>query len=156
MSVTIRKIDAADVPALYALGLATPELQVAETDPFMEPDEFRDAVLATGSVSILAEAEGSPVGFIYASRNDAEKPGQAVWACLVYLAVDAQHRHRGIASALYDACAEELRKAGVKKLYGWAREEEGEKAIQDFLARKGFKPGHRYRWFDTDLHRSTS
>ncbi len=146
----IRSVRPADFEALYAFAKTIPELRVSASFEFMDPDEFKLAMEASDGVFLCAEADGRPVGFVYANADDPEKRGsEKRWACLVYLAVDLAFRGRGIASTLYARCVEQLRGRGVTHLYGWANVESG--SIVEFMKKRGFAAGHRYMWMDKKL-----
>ncbi len=146
----IRAATIADHPALYALGLATPEFQVGAEGPFMEPDEFLSAIENPHGTFLLAEDGQVILGFVYASRQDVERGPRTSWACLVYLVVESAHRKRGVARKLYTACINDLRTHGVRSVYAWANTE-SDGSIVSFLKKEGYAAGHRYVWMDKDI-----
>ncbi len=146
----LRTATSADFERLYALGKSTPEFQVSSSGEFMEPDEFRSAIANAEGVMLLAESGSDIAGFIYASWRDVERGPETRWACLVYLVVKGDYRHRGLAQRLYDACIEDLKKHGVNRLYGWAHAG-GDGAIIAFLKKQGFQEGHKYVWMQKEL-----
>lgn len=149
MELIIRTAQVADQAALYAIGLATPELQVSASDVFMTPDEFLQAIINKDSVFLVAESEHRIVGFIYATMDDKEMIVQH-YACVVYLAVQPEYRGQGIAQALYQTCEQTLRSQGIRNIYSWANVE-SDGAIIQFYKKQGFTAGHRYIWMDKKL-----
>ena len=146
MALIIRSAQVADQAALYAIGLATKELQVSATDVFMEPAEFLRAITNEQSVFLVAQWQQNLVGFIYATLDDKEMVVQG-YACLVYLAVMPAYRGQGIAQALYQACEQALKARGIHQIYSWANTESNGAIIQ-FFQKQGFAAGHRYMWMD--------
>jgi len=146
--VTIRPISHIDIDRTYALAFGTPELRVSSSFGFMDSDEFRAALLDSSSVSLCAADEGSVIGFIHASTRDLDLALEKHWACIVYLAVSPDFRHRGYARQLLAACLQELRRRGITHVYGWAR---AGGPIIPFLSAGGFSVGHEYVWMDAAL-----
>jgi len=147
----IRKAELTDFAQLYELGNKTPELAVSSSDNFMEPDEFRWAITNPAGIFLLAEEDGQPIAFIYANKKDSDRPYQRDrWACIVYLAVSKDYRKRGIAQSLYSTCEQQLKGAGITKIYAWANAE-GDGAIIKFNLKQGFSEGHKYVWMDKEL-----
>lgn len=146
----IRKAAEKDFEQLYALGLATPEIRVSDANVFMQPAEFRDAMLQPSGVFLVAEIGGDCAAFIYANTVDVEKKDYDRWACIVYVVVKSEYRGQGIASRLIERCLDELRGRGIDAVYAWAREEQGAK-IGAVLRRHGFGAGHLYRWHDRKI-----
>ncbi len=72
--IRIRSAKEKDFNELYGLGRNTPELQVSASGEFMEPDEFRLAINDPGNVFLVAEFNRAPVGFIYATTDDKDRP----------------------------------------------------------------------------------
>ena len=68
MDVLIRPAMPYDAAALYALALATPELQTSASFAFMERDELATAIRNSNGVMLCAEAKEELVGFIYATH----------------------------------------------------------------------------------------
>lgn len=137
---------ATDIPALYALGLQTPELKVSATEPFMDDAEFRAAVANPDGVFLVAQKGSDLVGFVYANANDVERSEARQWACIIYIVVAPKWRRAGVAQALYTACTEALARRGVTHVYAWASAESP--AILAFMRRMGFAVGHTYVWVD--------
>lgn len=149
-NINIRKAAKKDFDALYALGKSTPELQASATEEFMDADEFLSVINSRENVFLIAVIDNIPVGFIYATTNDLDKPLRNKWACLVYLAVSPEYRKRGIAQKLYDACVAELKTRGIRHIYAWANcESDG--AIIKFNKKQGFREGHKYIWMDKEI-----
>jgi predicted N-acetyltransferase YhbS len=146
---TIRPATKEDFEALYALGRATPEIQASAQNEFMGPDEFLTAIQNPQGVFLVAKLDQKSVGFIYFDC-ESWKGGATRWASLVYVAVAPEHRHAGVAQALYDRGLAELIKRGVQKLYSWAYAE-GDQGIIKFFKKQGLVEGHKYVWMDKDL-----
>lgn len=151
-SVRIRRAEAGDVDAVFALGLKTPELQVSYTAEFMTRDELAWSVTKAPGVFLVAEVDGTIIGFLFASVADIERPNDRPYsyACLVYIVVEAAFRRSGIAQQLYTACEHILRERGTAYIYAWASEE-GDGSVLAFTERQGFVRGHRYVWVDKQL-----
>lgn len=147
----IRQAQLPDFGQLYELGKNTPELAVSSSGNFMEPDEFKWAITNPAGIFLLAEDDNKPVAFIYANKKDSDRPyHRDRWACIVYLTVSKDYRKRGIAQSLYNACEQQLKAAGITKLYAWANAE-GDGAIIKFNKKQGFAEGHKYVWMDKNL-----
>jgi GNAT superfamily N-acetyltransferase len=138
-----------DFEKLYELGKNTPELQVSNTENFMERDEFLSAIQNPHGVFLVAELDSQIIGFIYANTSDPERPLKNKYACFVYLAVKPEFRKHGFATDLYNHCEQKLKTMGITHAYGWAHPESG---ILNFLKKKGFTEGHKYVWVDKKLN----
>lgn len=154
MTTSVRTARQVDFDALYAMCLGTPEFQTSTDAPFMEPDEFRACIDNPCGVMLIAERDGTLLGFVYAAWNDLERgPGSDV-ACLVYLTVRPELRRCGVARTLYGACVDEMRRRGVRRVYGWARDggdDHDTRGIGAFLRCMGFARGQRYVWMERSL-----
>ncbi|MEI8223796.1 MAG: GNAT family N-acetyltransferase [bacterium] len=147
----IRPATEQDFPRLYEIGSQTPELRVSATESFMDADEFKWAITEyKNAVFLIAELDGSIVGFIYANAKDLDKPVKHKYACLVYMTVLPEFRKQGIAKELYATCLSELKSKGITHMYGWANAE-SDGAIISFLEKEGFAKGHKYVWMDREI-----
>lgn len=122
---------------LYGIGLASPELQVAPGQPFVEPDEWQR--MWDHDILLAAYLDGEPVGFVHA----------VPWresGCIVYLAVAGEHRRRGVGRALAEHAIRELYRVGVRHVYAWARRGSAVNKLCDaFGFRKGGQFTYRFR-----------
>lgn len=149
-NINIRKATEKDFDVLYVLGKNTPELQTSATEEFMDRDGFLSAINSKENVFLITVADKIPVGFVYATTNDLDKPLRDKWSCLVYLAVMPEYRRRGIAQKLYEACIKELKIRNINHIYAWANcESDG--AIIKFNKKQGFHEGHKYIWMDKEI-----
>ena len=140
-----------DFSALYKLGAETPEFKVSAIAPFMDEDEFMNAIENPMGVFLLAEEGKDIVGFLYANRQDPERAPDTSWVCLVYLVIRREYRKYGLAQRLYDACVAELKTDGTTThLYGWANAE-SDGSMLGFFKKNGFSEGHKYVWMDKKL-----
>lgn len=147
----IRSATKEDFAALYALGAETNEFKVSVSVPFMEEDEFMNAIMNPFGVFLLAETDGRIVGFLYANRQDPERVLDTSWVCVVYVVVRPEFRKQGIAQMLYDACVAQLKGGGkTTHLYGWANAESDGSMI-GFFKKNGFSQGHKYVWMDREI-----
>ncbi len=133
--IQIREGEARDLEAVYRLGLASPSLQPSATAPYLEKDELPGLLR---DVLLVAEAEGSLVGFLLA-----EIYGPLGYIALLSVA-PAFHR-QGVASKLLEECGKRLRKKGVERLGGFAFQDKGVKRL---LLRLGYTAGKSYIWMD--------
>ena len=146
----IRAATTEDFESLYELGLATSEFKVSSSGEFMEPDEFLSSIENPHGTFLLAGYNEEVIGFIYADRRDAERAPKTKWACLVYLVIKPEHRKKGVAQKLYDACGAELKRHGITRVYGWANAESDGSVIA-FMKKNGFDEGHKYLWMDKEI-----
>src|SRR6185369_17458353 len=119
----IRVATIKDFETLYAIGLATPELQVSSTEPFMDKDEFFWRIKNPNGIFLAAETINTkrPIGFMYADIDDKNKPIKQKYAFVIYIAVLPEFRKHGIAQKLYDVCVEKIKEAGLNNICCWAR-----------------------------------
>ncbi len=146
----IRKAVPEDFETLYEIGRNTSEFRVSAKEVFMDAQEFKFGIIDSNSVFLVAEESGEIIGFVYASLLDHDKPLEKQSACLIYLTVLSEHRHKGIANELYIACERTLKERGVSGMYGWANIE-SDGAILEFMKKQGFAQGHKYVWMDKEL-----
>lgn len=149
-SITVRPADSKDTKAIFALGHRTPEFQTSNQEPFMEVDELAWRISHDTSIFLLAEVKGDLVGFAYSETVNTDAPIRTKFACLVYIVVNPKFRKHGIAKQLLTASERELKKRGMKYIFVWANQE-GDGAIETFLTKQGYVPGHVYRWMDKKL-----
>lgn len=146
---------------VHAFGLRVPELKVSATADFMSLDEVRTAIAHPTSVFLLVHVWTDPrsssgeetlVGFIYAHVDDTDAPIAAPgerFACFVYLAVEPDSRHLGVATMLYDEAVRRLKRDhGVTHAYAWAHPSSG---VVNFMQRQGFAVGKTCVWMDKKL-----
>lgn len=148
--IAIRKALTSDFETVYALAKDTPELKVSGQFPFMEPNELKVVLTDPAALFLVAHKGSELAGFLYANTSDMEVPKNK-WACLTYLVVDPHYRKAGIASKLLDIGLDDLKQRGITHIYGWASLS-GDKAIVDFLKRRGFIEGHEYVWMDRKIN----
>ena len=146
----VRKAIPKDFDELYKIGLSTPELKVSATENFMDADEFKGFITDNDCIFLVAEEGKRIAGFILAHAEWVYRPVQNKYACIVYLVVLPEFRHKGIASKLYSECVPKLKMLGATHVYGWANTE-SDGSIIDFFKKQGFKEGHRYMWMDNEL-----
>jgi GNAT superfamily N-acetyltransferase len=147
--IKIRKATTEDFEELYALGRATPEINVSDTLPFMGPNEFKNGLRNLKIACFVAESNEKIIGFIYGDIEDKDLD-EKTWAALMYIAVAPEFRGQGVAKKLYDSFEAEMKGRGANILYSWANAEEGAKIIP-FFTKQGLKPGHLYRWMEKEL-----
>lgn len=121
----VRKPPPQDIPALYAIGLESPELRVLPDQPFASLEEFVE--LTSEGFFLAAYAGDEPVGFIHAF------PWKR-FGCVQYLVVAQAHRGKGFGRALAERAILELRGAGASHIYAWAREGS---MVNDLVAKMG-------------------
>lgn len=146
----IRKATENDFEKLYNIGKITSEFRVSAKEVFMDAEEFKFGIIDPNSVFFVSEENGEITGFVYASLLDHDKPIEKKSACLIYLTVIPEYRHKGIANELYYACEQTLKQMGVSGIYGWANVE-SDGAIVQFMKKHGFAEGHKYVWMDKEL-----
>lgn len=146
----IRPATPEDFSALYTIGTNTPELQVSATEVFMDDDEFMWSLTNPKGVFLVAEVNNRPIGFIYASATDMERPFAHKYACLVYLVVIPEYRRKGVAQKLYLACETALQTLGITNIYVWANNESNGEIIS-FMKKNNFTEGHTYTWMDKKI-----
>ena len=142
----VRTATIKDFKKLYSLGSRIPELKVDKHEPFMTKEEFKSAIKNPYGVFLLAEEDRKILGFAYANMKD-ERMYKT--ACLVYLAVHPEYRHRGIGSLLSKERLKRLKRLGVKLVYSWIGA--NNKRMQKFAREQGFKRGKEFFWFDKKL-----
>jgi len=145
----VRLATNADLPKLYQLGLATPEIQVSATEPFMDEDEFLGALKKKENFFVLWEEMGEIVGFIMADTRDQDIGYHNKYGCIIYVVVKPEFRGKGVAKKLYAETERIMKERGMTNLYCWASMESPE--IQKFMKKQGFAEGHRYVWMDKKL-----
>jgi ribosomal protein S18 acetylase RimI-like enzyme len=145
-----RRAKADDFETLYEIGQGTSEFRVSAKEVFMDAEEFRFGIVDPHSVFLVAEENAEIIGFVYASLLDHDKPLEKQSACLIYLTVLPEYRHKGIANELYTACERSLKEKGVSGIYGWANVE-SDGAIVEFMKKQGFAEGHKYVWMDKEI-----
>lgn len=144
----IRIATTTDLPALYELGLQTPEIQVSSSEPFMDKDEFLDSLSKKENFFLLAEDHGQINAFLMANTRDQDVAYSNKYACIVYLVVRSESRGHGLAKELYNEAEKILKERGMTHLYCWANLESG---IIPFMEKQGFQKGHQYIWMDKKL-----
>lgn len=148
LAIKIRKAGAKDFKTLYKFGLAINELKVSDKEPFMTPEEFKWHMGNPHGVFLVAEEGRKLVGFAYANMRDSDRsePGTA---CLVYLAVDRNHRREGIGRKLYSKVEKKLMQRGVNYIYALASE--NDKPVIGFNTSQGLKRGRSFVWMSKRL-----
>ncbi|MCC6643521.1 GNAT family N-acetyltransferase [Candidatus Peregrinibacteria bacterium] len=137
-----------DLPALYELGLQTPEIQVSANEPFMDRDEFLGSLDRTENFFLIDEVDGQIAGFLMANTRDQDVAYAHKYACIVYLVVKTEFRGHGLAKELYSEAEKLLKERGMTHIYCWANLESG---IIPFMEKQGFQKGHQYIWMDKKL-----
>lgn len=145
----IRVARESDCDTIYNLGISTPELRVSAQEPFMTREELLEAIAHPDSVFLLAHEKDAIIGFIYARVGDLGIYSMERWACIVYVAVAANHRRSGVAKQLYEACEKLLQTRKVTNLYCWTNIEST--GIVPFFQKRGFIPGKTCMWMDKKL-----
>lgn len=145
---SIRLATPADLPRLYEIGLHTPEIQVSTTEPFMDKDEFLDALNRKENFFLVLEQDDQLQAFLMASTRDEDIPYKHHYACIVYIVVDQKFRGQGYAKQLYLEAEKLLRQRGMTHLYCWANLDSG---VIPFMEKQGFAKGHQYVWMDKKL-----
>lgn len=118
MSLLVRPSRDEDVPvlaAIYAHSVMT-ESASWEYDPPSE-DEFRrrrTAILAHPYPYLVAESDGEPVGYAYASSYRARIGYRHTVECSVY--ISQMQRGKGVGTALLLALIEQCRAAGFRQM----------------------------------------
>jgi ribosomal-protein-alanine acetyltransferase len=107
----IRPATPADAPRLAALE------RICFSDPW-SPAGLRDLIAAPQSIALVALTGNAIVG--YAMARHAADSGE-----ILNLAVDPDHRRKGIAAHLIDALLEGLRARDVREVYLEVRESNG-------------------------------
>jgi ribosomal protein S18 acetylase RimI-like enzyme len=96
---TIRTARSTDEPWLRALLYASLVEEYGRFDPEDFADEWRSRIRATNKTIVVAEQDGTPVGFLWAlTLPDPSFPHGDTY--LYYVAVDPTHRGQGIAASL--------------------------------------------------------
>jgi N-acetylglutamate synthase-like GNAT family acetyltransferase len=138
-----------DFAELYKIGLKTPELKVVEEDVFMDREDLERRISDKNHVFLVAEDKQKLIGFICANAKDKDSPLIDRYACLVYLVVLPEYRHKNIATLLYDVCISQLKEKGITHVYGLVNSESG--PIQYFMKKQGFRTGKKLIWMDKKL-----
>jgi ribosomal protein S18 acetylase RimI-like enzyme len=145
----VRPATPADVPALGRLGALLVRVHHAfDTARFIVPPADIDDVYAgflgallndPDAVVLVAEREGSVVGYTYAAIEGSDFLALRGPAGVLHdLAVDPAHRAHGVGRMLVDATMAALRARGVRQavLFTGVRNE----CAQRLFARAGFRP----------------
>jgi len=114
----------------------------------MTRTEVLAAVANPHGVFLLAEAQGSLLGFCYANTKDIDRPPMETHACLVFLAVRQDARGSGLGHELCQRIVDELKARGVTYVYAWANPNSG---VVQFMQRHGWAKGHPCVWMDINL-----
>jgi ribosomal protein S18 acetylase RimI-like enzyme len=115
-------------------------------DRFLKSSRMTAFTLPTWG-SQVAELDGAVVGFVLAERQSSGyglPPGMRI----VALAVDPQHRRRGIGRQLIEALKTECKRQGIRQMFSILNESDQRDAA--FLERCGFDPA-RLKVFVADV-----
>ncbi len=128
MTITIRAAAAADSELIRELGVRiftdtfgpanTPENMRAYLETAFSPERVRAEVTDPASTHLIAEADGTAVG--YARLRAGDGPPEVAAARpveLVRLYVERAHQGSGVAAALMRACLDHARDAGHDVMY---------------------------------------
>lgn len=137
-----------DAAAIWMLGSTLGELDVGGAGgAFPGLAEVRESILQGGIWFVVKEATAGVVGFAHASIGDPDRPAPRS-ACLVYIAVDGQHRRQGLGLHLVKNVVHALRARGVDHLYTWADPNSG---VVGLMTRAGWRAGKPCVWMDVQL-----
>ena len=134
----LREATPADHAALHALWARTPGIQLRAED---DRAPFCTYLARNPGLSLVAEAEGAIVGSLLAGHDGRR-------GYLQHLAVDPQHRRRGIATALIAAVLARLAAQGIAKSHVFVLDAEPA-ALAFWRARRGWGERHDIRVFST-------
>jgi ribosomal protein S18 acetylase RimI-like enzyme len=141
----IREATAADVEAITDVHLASmreayrglfPAGELARFDPHDRATRWRDHLAGGSSTTLLAEADGRPVGFVDfgVCRDEDVSPGSVGEVMAVYVRPEAWGR--GVGGTLTREALDRLRVAGLGPVVLWVIEA-NRRAIS-FYERRGF------------------
>lgn len=91
-------------------------------------------------MSLVAETDGRPVGFLFGWASESEFGLQEPMGWIDLIGVDPPYRHRGIGAALvqrFEAAAREVR--GIRKVATLINLDQED--IREFFTRQGFRHG---------------
>jgi len=128
VAITIRTATAADSELIRELGVRiftdtfgranTPENMRAYLDIAFSPERVRAEVADPASTHLIAEADGTAVGYARLRAGDGPPEGAAERPVeLVRLYVERAHQGSGVAAALMQACLDHARDAGHDVMY---------------------------------------
>ncbi|NUR78620.1 MAG: GNAT family N-acetyltransferase [Thermoleophilia bacterium] len=112
----------------------------------------REAVLdmrndpAKGNLDLLAELDGEPVGAASAAKHGGAPEGDLAW---MTIRVVAEHRRKGVGTALYGACSDHARTLGKSQMFVMARSDDADSLA--YYPKRGFAEIGRMQDVELDL-----
>ena len=134
-TLTLRRVEGTeDVDVFLALRRAI------DPDHMPSPAQYREHVKAPGRVDLIAELDGEPVAAAFVERHGENVDGPVAW---ISVRVLAEHRRRGVGTALFRELSAIARNEGKSELVFSARHDDPDSL--DYLGKRGFVEGLRLR-----------
>ena len=134
----IRDMNQSDIGIVHKLGSEIKEFEVSEGgERFWPKSVLEDWVNSGNDISLIAEQDGTVVGFLLAAYHMVSKK-----ATVENLFVSPGYRRQSIADKLYIAAEERLRKIGADFICSYV--EIDNIPIIGFLEKRGFVAGKDY------------
>jgi ribosomal protein S18 acetylase RimI-like enzyme len=147
VNVLVRHALAADVEAIYLLGVEDSAFAVSEHIRFYERTELEEWIVALrDNLLLVAEVSDRVVGFLFC------KVMSHHWAMLDTLYVHPEWRGKQCGRLLLCKLADCLRERGIVYLSTLAAEDAAQ--IPQVLERLGFSGARSYRWYEVFLEQS--
>jgi GNAT superfamily N-acetyltransferase len=140
-TVTLRKVESeADVDVFLALRRAI------DPEHMPAPAQYVEHIKAPGRVDLIAELDGEPVAAAFVERHGENVAGPVAW---ISVRVLAEHRRRGVGTALFRELSTVARADGKSELVFSARHDDPDSL--DYLGKRSFVEALRMRESVLDL-----
>jgi GNAT superfamily N-acetyltransferase len=140
-AITLRRVETEeDVDAFLALRRAI------DAEHMPTPAQYRQHMKAPGRVDLIAELDGEPVAAAFVERHGENVAGPVAW---ISVRVLADHRRRGVGTALFRELSGVARADGKSELVFSARHDDPDSL--EYLGKRGFVEALRMRESVLDL-----
>ena len=140
-TLTLRRVQSVeDVDVFLALRRAIDPEHIPTRSNYLEH------IKAPGRVDLIAELDGEPVAAAFVERHGENVDGPVAW---ISVRVLAEHRRRGVGTALFHELSQVARADGKSELVFSARQDDPDSL--DYLGKRGFVEALRLRESILDL-----